>query len=143
MTLRRRGITLVEIAVTLSVIAIISGIAIPRVSPMLDAAAARSAASELLASIAAARHAAVAESRVVAVRMDSAAGAFTVFAGADTILVRPVRAEHRVEFVSTRDSIAFGPSGRGYGAANTTVVLSRGAVAETVVVSRLGRARWR
>ncbi|MDQ6830633.1 MAG: GspH/FimT family pseudopilin [Gemmatimonadota bacterium] len=134
---------MVEIAVTLSVIGIIAGIVVPRVNPLLDAAATRAAASELLASLAAARHSALAESRVVAVRLDGAAGSFTVFAGSDTILVRPVRAEHGVEFESTRDSIAYGASGRGYGAANTTVILRRGAVAETVVVSRLGRARWR
>jgi hypothetical protein len=41
----------------------------------------------------------------------------------------------------TRDSIAFYPSGLGYGAANTRLIVSRGAAAETVTVSRAGRVR--
>jgi hypothetical protein len=47
-----------------------------------------------------------------------------------------------VAVASSRDTVTYGASGRGYGAANSTIVLSRGAAAETVFVARLGRARW-
>ena len=52
------------------------------------------------------------------------------------------RAELGVAFTASRNSVIYGASGRGYGAANSTIVLSRGAAAETVYVARLGRARW-
>ena len=74
--------------------------------------------------------------------MDSTAGLLRILAGADTLLVRPLRAELGVVFAASRDTVTYGASGRGYGAANSTIVLSRGAAAETVYVARLGRARW-
>ena len=48
---------------------------------------------------------------------------------------------HGVSLVTTRDSIAFDARGLGYGAANLTLVARRGAAADTLVVSRLGRTR--
>ena len=47
-----------------------------------------------------------------------------------------------VQQIRYGDTVTYGASGRGYGAANSTIVLSRGAAAETVFVARLGRARW-
>ena len=67
--------------------------------------------------------------------------AVTVFAGPDTIERRPLGTVHGVRLTVTRDSIAYAANGMGYGAANTRVILSRGAAAETVTVSRLGRVR--
>ena len=46
-----------------------------------------------------------------------------------------------VNFSTTRDSIAFTSGGLGYGAANTQIILRRGVAADTIAVSRLGRAR--
>jgi hypothetical protein len=64
-----------------------------------------------------------------------------IIAGIDTLEQRPLREVHQVEFSSSRDSIAFAPSGLGYGAANTQIIVSRGVAADTISVSRLGRAR--
>ena len=58
--------------------------------------------------------------------MDSTAGLLRILAGADTLLVRPLRAELGVAFAASRDTVTYGASGRGYGAANSTIVLSRG-----------------
>ncbi|MBK5189740.1 MAG: hypothetical protein JJD97_15970, partial [Gemmatimonadaceae bacterium] len=53
-----------------------------------------------------------------------------------------LRTELGVAFAASRDTVTYGASGRGYGATNSTIVLRRGAAAETVYVARLGRARW-
>jgi hypothetical protein len=44
---------------------------------------------------------------------------------------------------ASRAVIRIDPTGLGYGAANSTIVLQRGAVAESLTTSRLGRLkRW-
>ena len=62
-------------------------------------------------------------------------------AGIDTIEHRPLHEVHGVSMSTSRDSIAFAPSGMGFGAANTQIILRRGNAADTIAVSRLGRAR--
>jgi hypothetical protein len=64
-----------------------------------------------------------------------------VHAGADTVRVRELGARYGVRLASSRDSLAFDPRGLGFGAANASIRLTRGAAAETVVVARLGRIR--
>jgi hypothetical protein len=76
-----------------------------------------------------------------AVRLDADRASVPVHAGADTALRRPLAAAHGVTLATTRDSAAYAPSGLGFGASNLSAVLRRGGVAETVVVSRLGRVR--
>ncbi|MEP6692010.1 MAG: GspH/FimT family pseudopilin [Gemmatimonadaceae bacterium] len=137
----RRGTTLIETLVVLAIIGIASGIAWPRVLALADRAASRAAVTAVIAALAAARHAAIAQGRVVAVHVDSTRAEVVVAADRDTLVAYPLRSEHGVEASATRDSIAFAPNGRGYGAANTTIVLTRGASADTILVSRLGR--WR
>jgi hypothetical protein len=46
-----------------------------------------------------------------------------------------------VSMVATRDSMAYLPSGLGYGAANMSVFLERGDRLDTISISRLGRVR--
>jgi hypothetical protein len=52
-----------------------------------------------------------------------------------------VGALYGVRLEPSRDSMAYAPSGLGWGGANLRVVVRRGAAADTVVVSRLGRVR--
>jgi 23S rRNA (cytidine1920-2'-O)/16S rRNA (cytidine1409-2'-O)-methyltransferase len=59
----------------------------------------------------------------------------------DTLLDLPLGARYGIALSSTRDSIAYGPTGRGYGASNTTITIRRNGAADTIVVSRLGRVR--
>ena len=57
------------------------------------------------------------------------------------LLVLAACEEDYVQLYATRDTVTFGANGLGFGVANSTIVVSIGARAETVVVSRLGRAR--
>lgn len=138
----RRGYTLLEQLVVLTVFAILLTIAGPRTLTALDRSAVRNARMQLVSVLGAARGSAQSRAEKVSVSMDSTAGLLRILAGADTLLVRPLRAELGVAFAASRDNVTYGASGRGYGAANSTIVLSRGAAAETVYVARLGRARW-
>ena len=133
--------SLPELLLALTVVGIVAALAVERARHLLDRAAARSAAAEVASLLAIARDQAVARSRVVAVGIDSARGLVLVRAGSDTISARPVAAAYGVTLAATRDSIAWSPLGIGYGAANARIVAKRGAAAETVTVSRLGRVR--
>jgi prepilin-type N-terminal cleavage/methylation domain-containing protein len=138
----RRGYTLLEQLVVLAVMTILLTLVIPPTLSALDRSAVRNARRELVSALGSARGTAQSRAERVSVAMDSTTGLLRILAGADTLLVRSLRAELGVAFAASRDTITYGASGRGYGAANSTIVLSRGAAAETVYVARLGRARW-
>lgn len=138
----RKGYSLLEQLVVLVVMAILLTLAGPRTASALDRAAVRDARMQLVSALGAARGSALARAERVSVAMDSSAGILRILSGVDTLLVRSLRTELGVALASSRDTITYGASGRGYGATNSTIVLSRGAAAETVFVARLGRARW-
>jgi prepilin-type N-terminal cleavage/methylation domain-containing protein len=137
----RAGVTLPEISAVLAILAVIAGFALPRFSLLRDRVATDAAATATVALLASARHAAVRRGSVTAVSFDTASGTVTIAAGADTIERRALGAVHGVRLAVTRDSIAYAPNGMGYGAANTRLILRRGASADTLFVSRLGRTR--
>jgi len=138
----RKGYTLLEQLVVMAVMTILLTIVAPRTLSALDRSAVRNARRQLISALSTARGSAQSRAERVSVAMDSTAGLLRILAGADTLLVRPLRSELGVAFAASRDTITYGASGRGYGATNSTIVLSRGSVAETVYVARLGRARW-
>jgi prepilin-type N-terminal cleavage/methylation domain-containing protein len=139
----RPGHTLLELLMVLAIVGVLLGIALPGAQRTLDAIHARAAAAELASLLALARHTAVYRGTRAAVRLDSAAAAVAVHVGRDTVARRSLRDTHGVTMHVTRDSVAYGPSGRGHGGANATVVLKRRAAVESVFVSRLGRVRRR
>jgi Tfp pilus assembly protein FimT len=137
----RRAHTLAELAVILAILGIICAVAVPRILRDTDRVHVRGAIREVVNALAAARATAVARGQHVAVRFEPVSSTVLVSAGGDTILVRRLDAVHGVRITSNRDSLAYAPTGLGYGAANQTVVLRRGAAVDTVVISRLGRVR--
>lgn len=138
----RPAYTLVEILVALTILATLLGIAVPRLSALHDRAVVRSATVELAALLSSTRRAAMLRSSTAALVLDQSRVTATIVVGSDTIASRAL-AEHvrRLEISATRDTIRYGPSGRGYGASNATIAIRRGRFADTVWVSRLGRVR--
>ena len=60
----------------------------------------------------------------------------------DTVFARDVGATRRTTIAVTRDSITYAPTGLGYGAANTRIIVARGRWADTITTSRLGRVSF-
>ncbi|MBK6489153.1 MAG: hypothetical protein IPF98_20405 [Gemmatimonadetes bacterium] len=125
----------------LTICGVVASIAIPSVARVRDRSAVHGATSLLVSSLADARHQAARWQRRTAIRFDTSTASAVVHAGADTLSRAPLRALFEVALSVTRDSIAFYPTGIGYGASNATLIVTRGAAAETVTVSRAGRVK--
>ena len=137
----RRGTTLPELMVVLTVVGVLVTVAVGRTNALRDRMSVRAAATETVATFALARRWAVSRTTRTAVALDSGSASLIVLAYADTISHRRLGSSHGVSLSSSRDSMAYAPNGLGYGASNLTLVLRRGDAAETVFVSRLGRVR--
>ena len=140
----RRGVTLVELVAVLVIVGVMSALAFPRAARWLDWIAVDRATGEVASFYQTARYAAIyRDERVrLELREDSLRA---VFEGVtDSVFLRwpgPVR--HGVRLTASREVIRIQPNGLGYGAANTKLVLRRGAVAESLTTTRLGRLkRW-
>jgi prepilin-type N-terminal cleavage/methylation domain-containing protein len=137
----RRGVTLPELMLVTGIVGLLTAIAVPRIVRLRDRASVGNAAVEVTTTFAAARRWAVSRAARTAVAFDTASATIVVHSFGDTIAVRRLGSSHGVTLTTTRDTMAYAPNGLGYGASNLTVVLQRGAAADTVVVSRLGRVR--
>jgi Tfp pilus assembly protein FimT len=137
----RTGTTLIEIGVTVGILGLMAGLTFPRFGTYRDRIAVDAAATSTLSLLATARHAALRRATLTAVHLDTARAIIVLVAGPDTLERRSLRDIHGVTMTTSRDSIAFAPSGLGYGAANTQIIIRRGQAADTISVSRLGRAR--
>ena len=138
----RPALTLLELVIVLTIIGLLSIIAVRELGHYLDRIAARAAVAEAAEVIQQAREEALARHAVVSVRIDTASGEVALRERGRTLAVHTLAHAHRVALASTRDSLAFDVRGLGYGASNLTLVVKRGHAAETLVVSRLGRVRY-
>lgn len=137
----RKGTTLIEIAVTVGILGLMAGLSFPRFGSYRDRIAVDAATSSTMSLLATARHAALRRATITAVHLDTMTAEVLVVAGPDTLEKRSLLEVHGVTMSTSRDSIAFAASGLGYGAANTQIIIRRGQAADTISVSRLGRAR--
>ncbi|MGH7620328.1 MAG: prepilin-type N-terminal cleavage/methylation domain-containing protein [Gemmatimonadaceae bacterium] len=138
----RSGFSLLEMVVVLTVTGVLLAIALPRMSAVRDRSAVRSAVDELGASFSTARAAAIARRAMVAVVVDTSAGVVEVRSAGRIVVSRPLRALYGISLMSNRDSAVYDQRGLGYGVTNLTVVVRRGAMVDTLTMSRLGRVRW-
>lgn len=134
--------TLPELLVVLVVIAVLLGLALPRLAGAADRAAVHSAAADAAAAFRSARSAAIYRRAPVAVMIDTLRAAVAVRADTVLLLRRELGQGYGVRLTATRDSMAFDARGLGVGAANLSLVARRGRFADTLFVSRLGRLRY-
>ena len=137
----RLAFTLIELTITLSIIAVLSAITMPWAGNLLDRVHVRGAILEIESGFAVARHIAIARSALATVDIDTAAGVMRVSVGDDTLRAIRVGTDHQVKLAATRIQMSYSATGMGYGAANLSVVARRNAAVDTVFVSRLGRLR--
>ena len=137
----RMGFTIVETTVVIALIAALTAITIPRATGFIDSIEVRGAVTEIESMFSLARHSAIARGSQVTLMIDAAARTLSVAAGAQLIRTREVGLAHGVLLSTNRTSITYSPIGVGYGAANFSLIVSRGRAVDTVVVSRLGRVR--
>jgi Tfp pilus assembly protein FimT len=124
----------------LAVVGVLLAVSVPSAVQLLDTATVLVARQEATALLALARGHALAVGRATAVSVQGAEARLVVHAGTDTLRAASWRALG-VTLDATRDSLAYGPDGLGVGAANLRLILRRGAAADTLSVSRLGRVR--
>lgn len=137
----RRGLTIPELLIVITIVGVVLAIAIPKAKASLDQVSVRAAASDVRATLTYARMLAISGGLPVGVDVDSSAGTLRVKRGDEHILMRGIGHAHGVRLGKTRDSLAYDPRGFGRGAANLSILVRRGITAETVFVSRLGRVR--
>jgi prepilin-type N-terminal cleavage/methylation domain-containing protein len=135
------GFTIIETTVTLSVIAILAAVVLPKASGFIDSIEVRGAVTEAEALFSTARHVAIARGAQTTLEINAGRGEMSLRVARDTLQVRELERAHGVSLRTTRASIVYSPTGVGYGAANLTLIITRNLAADTIFVSRLGRVR--
>lgn len=136
----RTGSTLIEQLIVLAVIGMCLGLTLTGGARLVNTAAVHGASREVAELFAMARDRAMATGARTAVHIDDTHHRIVVHAFTDT-LARLDLNDRTIHLETTRDSMAYLPSGLGYGAANLRVILSKGTSRDTLTVSRLGRVK--
>ncbi len=136
----RAGYTLMELLIVLAITALLSTLSVRVLVGVRDRLAVRLAATDATRTLHDARSIAIAASRRTAVRIDDNRNTIAVMDGIDTLRLLRLN-DYGVQLRSTRDSIAWGPTGIGWGANTATITLTRGSASAALAVSRLGRVR--
>lgn len=126
----------------LTIIGLMTTMAVRQFGLYLDRAAARASVVEAASMVARARDEAVAQRTSASVRFDTVADALELRIGEVVLSRAALGHAHGVSLSANRDSLAYDLRGLGYGAANLTLVARRGRAVDSLVVSRLGRLRW-
>jgi competence protein ComGC len=134
--------TLIELVLTMMVAALCLALAAPRFATLRDGASVRGAANEIGAAFSEARQMAIARATLVAVVLDTANGAIELRSRGQQLSRRSLGVIYGVRMASNRDSAVYDARGLGYGVSNLSVTVRRGAMVDTLIMSRLGRVRW-
>lgn len=134
----RPAFTLLELIVVCAIIGIIASISAPRITHTLDAFAVEGASREVVNGFALGRLAALRYGGAD-VRLDTAS--VSVEAGRHVVYARDLLANHGVRVRSNTALVRYAATGMAAGVSNGTIVISKGASVDTIVVSRLGRVR--
>jgi prepilin-type N-terminal cleavage/methylation domain-containing protein len=137
----RRGFTALELVLTMTVAGIVMALAAPRFVAFRDGAAVHAATNELGSLFSTARHSAMARRTAVGI-VFGGVGAVELHAAGEVLTARPLGRLYGVTVVANRDSAVYDARGLAYGVSNLTVVVRRGAIVDTLTMSRLGRVRF-
>jgi prepilin-type N-terminal cleavage/methylation domain-containing protein len=142
----RRGFSLMELFVVLTMIGLMLAIALPYLRTQTSKTAARGAADAVTALHARARMAAIQRGRTAKLVIPSGSNKAYIVAskvtssGVDTLgSILDLAAQFGVTITSTSDSIPFSPRGIGNLGSSVTIIITKGTFADTLKVSRGGR----
>ncbi len=138
-----RGVTLPELMSVMLIMGVIASVVVPPATRLVDRATVGGAADRLTAMHEVARQTAIARGRPARYEVDRPRLRVVLsvrdpHGGWDTVRVFQLG---EVQLSVSQPIVTFNPLGIGSGASNTTVILARGAAAETLTVSRTGRLR--
>jgi prepilin-type N-terminal cleavage/methylation domain-containing protein len=138
-----KGFTLLELIVVIAIAAVLVAFWAPRAASLMDWIETERAVRDVTTALAVGRNGAVLQSTRARVTI-----------GPDTLRIdrfgaqgwepwwrTPGPSSHGVTLATSNPVVIFGPTGMGWGASNTTVVLRRGSQAETITMSRVGRVK--
>lgn len=137
----RKAFTIVELTVVMAIASALFAITIPRASGFIDRIELHAAVSEIESMFSLARHVAIARGSQSTLDIDAANGVMNLKSSGGIIRTAELARAHGVVLSTNKTSITYSPIGVGYGAANFSLIVSRGRAVDTVVVSRLGRVR--
>lgn len=132
------GFTLLEVLIVCALISIAAGIAVPRIRWFADALAVDAAAREVTSLFAFGRLVALRD-RGAEIAIDSMSLRLT--SHGRLVRDRRLSADHGVRVRTTVSLVRYAATGIGLGLSNGTLYITRGAAADTIVISRLGRVR--
>jgi Tfp pilus assembly protein FimT len=137
----RQGFSLTELVLILAVTGLLFGIAIPKLSGVVDSIEVASAASHVVVAHQRARIMAITRSQVLVLSIDSARFTITARGQASPLWTEDGPAASRVALEGPARQFTFSPEGLTLGLSNATLRLTRGSASRSVVISRLGRVR--
>ena len=135
------GFTIIEIVIVITIAGLLSAITISRAGGFIDRIEVHGATMVAESMFSRARHIAIARGTQTVLDIDPVRSTLSIRGSTEVLSSRDLRAAHGVDIDTNRTSITYSPIGVGYGAANFTMILSRGRAADTIYVSRLGRVR--
>lgn len=145
---RERGFSFIELMVVLLMIATLVGVALPYFRNVSSKTAAREAGDAIAALQASARMSAIQRGRSTALRIPASTNKAYVTAvkvtssGIDTVgKVVDLNEQYGVTVSSTSDSIGFSPRGIGNLGSTVTIVITKGAFAESLTIAVGGRLK--
>lgn len=140
----RRGTTLPELLLALTLLAILALLAVPRVVAAHDAALVREELFRLIATLDRARGEAVRLASPVTLTLADSGYSMISSRGdsTDAAWQGPGPRLRGVTLSGAGAPLRFGASGLATGVANRTLILQRGGVTRRAVLSRLGRITW-